>query len=189
MNELIGVLVVAGIIFGICFLVDKLYMRIFRNAEQYRSGMSVRLNKRYGSIGLLIGVLGIAGIFAGLSESVLLIVGGAFLTLVGTALVIYYLSFGVYYDARGFIRTAFWKKSRLYRYSQIQCQQLFVNGSQIIVELHMDDGRAVQLQPAMKGAAEFLDYAYARWKAEKGLCDEDCAFHDTNNSCWFPPAE
>ena len=189
MDKFFAVLIVAGAIFGICFLIDRLFTRLFRNAEQYHSGLSVRLNKRYGSIGLLLCVLGVAGLFTGLSESWILVAGGAFLAVIGTALIIYYISFGIYYDPKGFIHGAFWKKNKLYRFSQIQCQQLFTNGSAIIVELHMDDGRAIQLQPAMIGASDFLDYAYERWKAEKRLSDADCAFHDTDNSCWFPPAE
>ena len=93
MDKFLGVLIVAGAIFGICFLIDRLFARLFRNAEQYRSGLSVKLNKRYGSIGLLMCVLGLAAVFTGLAESWILVAGGAFLAVIGTALIIYYISF------------------------------------------------------------------------------------------------
>ena len=58
--EYVALLIIAAAIFGLCFLADKGFTKAFRGTKQHRSGRSVRLNKRYGSIGLLIAVLGIA---------------------------------------------------------------------------------------------------------------------------------
>ena len=57
--EYVAVIIVAALVFGVCFLVDKGFTKLFRNQQQHQSGTAVRLNKRYGSIGLLIAVLGV----------------------------------------------------------------------------------------------------------------------------------
>ena len=57
MKEILAVLVLAALVFGGCFLVDKGFTRLFRNQSQHRSGTAVRSNKRYGAIGILVGVL------------------------------------------------------------------------------------------------------------------------------------
>ena len=54
--------------------------------------------------------------------------------------------------------TTFGKKSVIYRYEEICTQQLYNSYGNIVIELHMRDGRAVQLQAGMVlkylGAAE-----------------------------------
>ena len=59
----------------------------------------------------------------------------------------------------------------------------------VVIELHMLDGRTVQLQSTMDGAYTFLDHAYAAWVRQTGRSDSDCAFHDPSNSLWFPTVE
>ena len=186
--EYIAVLILAAAVFGVCFLVDKGFTKVFRNQAQHMSGKAVRLNKKYGSIGLIIAVLGVAGIFSGLTEGWLLIAGGSLLVLMGGALVVYYMTFGVFYDSDSFVLTTFGKKSTTYAYKDIRCQQLYNSYGNIVVELYMEDERTFQLQLNMKGATEFLDYAFDKWLDQTGTAKEACTFHDTDNSCWFPPA-
>ena len=187
--EYIGVLVVAALVFGVCFLVDKGFTKLFRNQAQHMSGLAVRLNKKYGAFGLILAVLGIAGIFAGIGDGWLLIAGGALIVVVGVGLVVYYMTFGVFYDSDSFILTTFGKKSTTYHYRDIKCQQLYNSYGNIVIELHMNDGRTVQLQAGMTGVYPFLDKAFEGWCNQKGIREEDCTFHDPNNSCWFPPVE
>ena len=61
--EFVAVILIAAAVFGICYLIDKGFTKLFRSQAQHRSGMSVRLSKRYGSIGLLLVVLGIGAVF------------------------------------------------------------------------------------------------------------------------------
>lgn len=187
--ELLVVVLVAAGTFGVCWLIDKGFAKAFRSKPQHKSGLSVRLNKKYGAGGLIIGVLGIAGVFAGLSDSVALIGGGVILILMGLALVVYYMTFGVFYDEESFVLTTFGKKSDTYYYGDIQAQQLYNSYGTIVIELHMCDGRAVQLQSGMEGVYPFLDKAYAAWVRQTGRREEDCTFHDPANSCWFPTVE
>ena len=130
--ELIAVAIIAAVVFGLCFLVDKGFTRIFRGQQQHHSGTAVRLNKRYGSIGLIVAVLGVACLFAAPSQGVLLWVAGPILVLGGAALVAWYLSFGVFYDAEAFLVTNLFKKARRYTYDQIKAQQLYTASGNVI---------------------------------------------------------
>lgn len=187
--EYIAVLLVAGVVFGLCFLVDKGFTKLFRSQSQHMSGLAVRLNKKYGAFGLILFALGVATILTGLGQGWILIAGGALITVVGICLVVYYMTFGVFYDSDSFILTTFGKKSTAYRYQDIKSQQLYNSYGQIVIELYLSDGRTVQLQAAMKGLYPFLDTAFAGWCAQKGIAKEDCPFHDPENSCWFPTEE
>ena len=186
--EYIAVIVVAALVFGICYLVDKGFTKLFRSQAQHVSGKAVRLNKKYGSIGLIMVALGVAAIFSGLSTGALMLVCGSVLVLVGIGLVVYYMTFGIFYDDDAFVLTTFGKKSQTYPYKDILTQQLYVSYGNIVVELNLQDQRSFQVQLSMKGAAEFLDHAFAKWLEQNGKTMEECPFHDTKNSCWFPPA-
>ncbi len=180
----IPMLIIAALIFGVCFLIDKGFTKLFRSRKEHISGLSVRLNKRYGSVGVIVFVLGVAALFL---DSLLMLVCGIILMLGGVALIVYYMTFGVFYDDDSFVLTTFGKRSGAYQYRQIVGQQLYNSGGNIVVELHMDDGRAVQLHGGMAGAYPFLDAAFAAWLRQTGKNKEDCSFHDPDNSCWFPP--
>jgi hypothetical protein len=176
--------------FALCFAIDKGFTRLFRGKQQHQSGLSVRLNKKYGLVGIVLGVLGIAAVFAGLRESSkLLLAGGGIIIVMGAGLMVYYMTFGIFYDDDSFILTTFGRRSTTYAYSQIKCQQLYNAYGAILIELQMEDGRAVQLQATMEGVYPFLDKAFGAWLRQTGRNREDCPFHDPDNSCWFPPVE
>lgn len=189
MGPWIALLIVCAAVFGICFLIDKGFQKVFRGKVQHVSGLSVKLNKRYGSFGIVLFALGCAGLFAGLNGTKILLFGGPFVILMGAGLIVYYLSFGVYYDSDSFVYSTFGKKSVTYRYDQIEGQMLYLVNGGNIVELHMTDGKAVSLQSSMIGVYPFLDKAYAGWCRQKGIDPETCEFHDPSNSCWFPNVE
>ena len=183
-------ILVAAAVFGLCFLVDKGFTKSFRNQTQHKSGLSVRLSKRYALFGLILTLVGILAICMGLADGSVLLWGGVIVLLMGAGLITYYLTFGIFYDADSFIFTTFGKKSVVYSFSDIREQKLYVvQGGSIIVELHMADGRAVSLQSTMEGTYPFLDHAFAAWCRQTGRNPEECAFHDPSNSLWFPMEE
>ena len=175
--------------FGICYLVDKGFTKLFRSQAQHHSGLAVRLNKKYGSVGLIVAVLGLGAVFAGLTQGWVLSIGGGLLVLVGVGLVTYYMTFGVFYDKETFVLTTFGKRSTTYAYKDIKAQQLYNSYGNVLIELHMMDGRSVQLQAGMTGVYDFLDHAFFAWLRQTGRKLEDCGFYDPHNSCWFPPVE
>ena len=187
--EYIAVIIVAALVFGVCFLVDKGFTKLFRAQAQHMSGTAVRLSKRYGSIGLVIAVVGVAAIFTGLSSGVVLIIGGAVLAVFGIGLVAYYMAYAVFYDTDSFIFTTIGKRAKTYYYRDIKQQQLYNNQGHLLIELHMADGDTVQLQSTMEGCFAFMDHAFEGWLRQTGRTKESCPFYDPDNSCWFPPVE
>lgn len=183
------VILVAALAFGVCFLVDKAFTKLFRSQAQHMSGTAVRLSKRYGSVGLIFAVIGLGAVFAGLGDGWALIVGGAVMAALGMVLVVYYMSYAVFYDEESFIFTTFGKRAKTYYYRDICQQQLYNNQGHLLIELHMADGNTVHLQSTMNGCFAFMDHAFKAWLRQTGRKEEDCPFHDSDNSCWFPPVE
>lgn len=186
----IVIIILAAVTLGICYLVDKGFTRLFRSKPQHASGKAVRLQNHYCSGGVILCVLGVAAVFTGLADSLVLIIGGIFLVIVGICLIVFYVSFGIFYDEDSFILTSFGKGSRTYAYKEIRTQQLYNSyGNITIIELHMEDGSAVQVYSTMKGAYAFMDEAFAGYLRQTGKSRDDCPFYDPGNSCWFPNTE
>lgn len=188
--QLFPILVIAAIIFGICYLVDRAFTKAFRSKAQHRSGKAVRASKRYGVFGIGLICIGILAIITGVTDGPVLLWGGAFVLLMGICLAVYYLSFGIFYDDDTLLFTRFGKKDLTYSYGEIVGQKLYlVQGGNVIVELHMADGSAVSVHPAMDGIYPFLDTAFAGWCRQTGRNPEECEFHDPSQSLWFPTVE
>ena len=184
------ILLIAAAVFGLCFAVDKAFSKLFRSKAQHRSGMAVRANKRYGLFGVILSVLGIMAVCVGMTDGPVLLWGGIVVLLMGAALAVYYLSFGVFYDGETFLLSRFGKKEVTYRFSDIKGQKLYlVQGGNVVIELHMADGNTVSLQSTMDGVYPFLDTAFAAWCLQTGRDPQSCDFHDPSQSLWFPPVE
>lgn len=189
--QYIAVLMVFAALFGLFYLIDKGFTRLFRSKAQHRSGLAVRASKRYASIGMLLAVLGLAGIFSGLDGQKLMLAGGILLLAVGIGLIVYYITFGIYYDQDTMLLESFGKKGTVYRFESIRGQKLYqIQGGSIVVELYLEDGRTVTVQAGtMEGVYPFLDHAFAAWCRQKETAPEDCSFHDPANHLWFPSEE
>ena len=190
MAQFLPIALVAAVIFGICYLVDKTFSKLFRSKAQHRSGMAVRANKRYGLFGIILTVLGIMAIFVGITDGPVLIWGGIIVLLMGIALAVYYLSFGIFYDGESMLLQRFGKKDMTYLFRDILGQKLYlIQGGSIVVELHMADGSAVSVQSSFDGVYPFLDTAFAGWCLQTGRDPQSCDFHDPSQSLWFPTVE
>ena len=188
--SILPVLLVAATVFGVCFAVDKGFSKVFRSKAQHQSGMAVRVNKRNGVFGVGLSVIGVLAICLGITSGLALLLGGILVLLMGIGLSMYYLTHGIFYDGESFLVCTFGKKDRSYRYDQIREQTLYlIQGGNVIIELHMEDGTAVSLQSAMDGIYLFLDTAFAGWCLQKGIDPQTCDFHDPSRSWWFPHEE
>ena len=163
--------------FLLCFLVDKGFSKLFRSQPQHHSGKAVRLSKFYSLGGLILAVLGVISVLTGIAQSWLLALGGGVVLAVGIFLLVYYLTFGIYYDSDSFLAASFGKKSRAYRYEEIVSQQLYNNRGQILIELYMKDGTAVHLQSSMPNALAFMETAFSHWCEQRGVEKEACEFY------------
>ncbi len=188
--EFVAVILIAAATFGVCFLFDRGYTSVFRSKVQHRTGLAVRVNRRYAVFGLILAVLGIMALMVGVTDGWVLTVGGLVVLLLGAALITYYMTFGIFYDDDTFLLTTFGKRTVEYQFRDIVCQQLYaVQGGNVVIELHLRDKRAVSLQAGMEGAYPFLDHAFAAWCRQTGRDPENCPFHDPANSLWFPTEE
>ena len=178
---------VAALVLGVCWLVDRAFTKLFRSKAQHRSGKAVRASKRYGSIGTILMVLGVMACFV--LEN--LWIAGLIVGLMGLCMVVYYLSYGIFYDEETFLVSSLTRGNKTYSYGDIRCQQLYLlTGGNVIVELRMHNGDTVSIQSYMEGFDAFLDTAFAGWCAQRGIDPENCPFrHDTSQSCWFPSEE
>ena len=190
MAQFLPIALIAAVIFGLCYLVDKTFSKLFRSKAQHRSGMAVRANKRYGIFGVVLTVLGIMAIFVGITDGPVLLWGGAIVLLMGVSLAVYYLSFGIFYDGESLLLQRFGKKDVTHYYKDIVGQKLYlIQGGNIVVELHMKNGSAVSVQSSFEGIYPFLDTAFAGWCLQTGRNPQDCDFHDPSQSLWFPTVE
>ena len=190
MAQFLPLALIAAVIFGICYLVDKTFSKLFRSKAQHRSGMAVRASKRYGLFGVILTVLGIMAIFVGITDGPVLLWGGVIVLLMGIALAVYYLSFGIFYDGESLLLQRFGKKDVTHYYRDIVGQKLYlIQGGNIVVELHMADGSAVSVQSAFEGVYPFLDTVFAGWCLQTGRDPQSCDFHDPSQSLWFPSVE
>ena len=188
--QLAGIIIIMALVFGLCFLVDKGFTKLFRGKAEHMSGKSVRLNKRFATIGIILVVLGLAAFFMGLNDQKILLFGGPVVLLMGIGLIVYYMTFGIFYDDESFVLTTFGKKSGTYRYADIKEQRLYaIQGGTVVVELHLTDGRVASLQNTMTGALEFLDHAFAAWCRQTKRDPKGCDFHDPSRFMWFPMVE
>ena len=184
------IIVVAALTFGLCYLLDKGYTNTFRSQIQHRTGLAVRLSKRYAVFGLILTLLGILAVITGIADALMLLIGGIVVLLAGVCLSIYYRTFGIFYDADSFLLTTFGNRSTTYQFGDIRTQQLYVvQGGSIVIELHLSDGRAVHIQSGMEGAYPFLDHAFAAWCRQTGRNPDAGTFHDPSNHLWFPTEE
>ena len=183
------VLIVCALSFGLCWLIDKGFTKLFRSQAQHASGKAVRLSKRYATGGIILIILAVLAI-CNSGDSLLLLLGGLLILLVGSGLIVYYISTGIFYDEDTFLYTSFGKKNRVYRYQEICFQQLYViQGGSLLVELHMTDGTAVQVSSQMLDNEKFLSHAAVRWCRQRGIDPEHCEFLDPDNHRWFPSQE
>ena len=190
MAQFLPIALIAAVIFGLCYLVDKTFSKLFRSKAQHRSGMAVRANKRYGIFGVVLTVLGIMAIFVGITDGPVLLWGGAIVLLMGVSLAVYYLSFGIFYDGESLLLQRFGKKDVTHYYKDIVGQKLYlIQGGNIVVELHMKNDSAVSVQSSFDGVYPFLDTAFAGWCLQTGRNPQDCDFHDPSQSLWFPAVE
>ena len=185
--QAIVILLIAALVFLICWGVDRLFIRLFRSKAQHRSGLAVRSSKRYGLFGVIFTVLGILGIFSGTGGDKILLYAGIVVMLMGIALAVHYLSFGIFYDGESFLLCRFGRKDREHRYDEIVSQKLYtITGGSTVIELTLKDGSVLSLQSTMDGVYPFMDTAFAGWCLETGRRMEDCDFYDPSKSWWFP---
>lgn len=188
--QAIVIIFIAALVFALCWGVDKLFTGLFRSKAQHRSGLAVRVSKRYGIFGVMFSVLGILGIVTGAGGEAVLTYAGIVVLLMGLGLAVHYLSYGIFYDGESFLLCRFGKRSQEHRYEEIVSQKLYViTGGSTVIELTLKDGSTVSLQSTMDGVYPFMDTAFAGWCMQTHHEMDKCDFYDPSKSWWFPHEE
>lgn len=186
--KLLPVIIVVALTFGICFLLDFIFRKLFRNKIQHKSGLSVKASKKYAAFGLIAVSLGVAALFSA-KTGLWVVIAGSAMILLGVCLIVYFLTFGIYYDEESFIYSSFGHKNRVYKYECIIAQQLYASGANMVIELHLSDGSTLQLQSTMDGVYPFMNKAFHGWVRQNNKLIEDCKFYDPHRFSWFPDAQ
>ena len=163
-------LILCAFVFLVCFLVDLLLKKLFPKDKLEKSKQCVRLPRREAIFGVLLVFAAVVVLVRFLPQKmdVLLLIGAVVALLLGTLLLVSYCSFAIYYDEETFLYRNFRHKKTLYRYSQIRGQRSLQTRSGINTELFVGE-ESLQLYSAMQGLDAFLNKAFFRWCAVKGI--------------------
>lgn len=175
-------LLFAALVFGLCFLVDKLTGRLRKKA-----GLSpvVRLPLRYPVAAALLTLTAVgAGIYAVVKHSGLF--GGVAAVLL--ALAVYFLycygQMGIDYDEERFtFRKG--KVSQKFAFGDIDGQRVAVSRRSFCLVLCLGKDEVV-IYGNMQGVQPFLNTAYQGWCRAKGLDPEAQDWHNPADFRWFP---
>lgn len=174
-----------ALVFGLCFLVDKLWQRHKRVAVSDIEPNRVRLPRSNNIFGALLAVGGFAlllfiapiegGIWWFLSIAVLLI---------GLFLLVNFLATGIDYDEAGFTYRRLGRRSQTFTYDQIRGQRSFANRAGVNVLLYAGD-EDIYLYSAMKGTRGFMQTAFNGWCIANGIDPEEVSPPNPENMIWF----
>lgn len=175
-------LLFAALVFGLCFLVDKLTGRLWEKAV--RSPV-VRLPLRYPVAAALLTLTGVGvGIYAVMKRSVLFGVGAAVLLALAVYFLYCYRRMGIDYDGEGFT----FRKGRVsqrFAFGAIDGQRVAVSRRSFCLVLCLGRDEVV-IYGNMQGVRPFLDAAYQGWCRAKGLDPAAQDWHNPADFRWFP---
>lgn len=172
-----------ALVFGLCFLVDKLWQRFVKNADFDQS--KVRLARSNIVFGTLLAVFGLVLLLFVAPEQ-----GGiwwfmtAVILLVGLFLLANYCLTGIDYNEMGFTYRRLGHRLQSFSYDQICGQRTFANRAGINVLLYAGD-EEIYLYASMKGTQAFLSTAFNGWCAAHGIDPEQVSPPNPENMIWF----
>ena len=172
------------LVFGLCFLVDKLYYRLTQRRLASLAGM-VRLPRRSVVFGIVIDAVAIAALLflAPKQGWIWRALGGALLV-IGTYMIFNYCTTRIDYDDEGFTyRQGFRKKQRLL-FRDIRGETAFAARSGINATLFVGE-EEVNVYSSMEGVQEFLRVAFQSWCRSRGIDPDTANPPNPGNLIWF----
>ena len=103
---MIAYLFIAVLVFAACYGVDKGFSKLFRSRKEHQSGKAVKHNKRAALFGLVLAVLGVAGILAGIGTSLGLLLLSAVVLLMAAVFVLAFVDMTAFHTAYAVLLTA-----------------------------------------------------------------------------------
>lgn len=182
-------LIICAVVFLLCFLIDLLLKKLFPKEAIEKGKQVVRLPRRGAIFGVILVFTALVVFVRILPQKMdtLLLIGGIAALLLGAVLLVNYCSFAIYYDEETFLYKDFRHKKTLYHYSQIRGQRSMLTRSGVNTLLFVGE-ESLQLYSAMQGLDSFLNKAFFRWCAVKGI-DPDSVENNPAMLTYFPDPE
>lgn len=187
--QYVYLLIIAALVFGLCFLIDFLFKKLFPKSKLEGSKRVVRMPRRSAIWGLILTLFPVVVLLFWLPPEgdTALTIGCVVAILFGLVLLVQYFSFGIWYDEETFLFKDLRRGRRTYHYSQIKGQQSLMTRSGIQATIFVGED-VIEVSSAMQGLPDFLDKAFYRWCAAKGI-DPDSVENNPAMLTYFPALE
>lgn len=172
----------AGLIFGLCFLADRLIGRVLRRC-QVRSTVKPPLRYPILSGVLLAAAAGVA-VYSIKADRLKYLPGAGIFLAVAVYALVYYRTTEITYDKTSFVFHRGKQKAR-FLFGDIQGQRADVTRRTKCLVLCIGNEQVV-IYSNMQGYRPFLAQAYEGWCAAKGLDPAGQPWHDPDDTRWFP---
>lgn len=175
-----------GIIFLLCFLIDKLFQKIFPRSETEKRGQVVRLPRRNAVTSIILIFVAVSVLLFLMPEGgdTLMLVGCIVAIIMGVIILVNYLGFAIYFDDEGFVYKDLRRKKTAYRYSQIRGQRSVQTRSGINSTLFVADDE-INVYSSMQNLNTFLSKAFYQWCKVKQI-DPATIENNPRMFTWFP---
>lgn len=175
-----------GVVFLICFLIDKLLQKLFPKHELENSKNVVRPPRKSAVFGVLLLVFPLMALLFWMPEE-----GDPLLTiccigamLMGAFLLFTFFSVAIYYGEDGFLYKTLRGGKKEYRYADIRGQRSLMTRGGVNTILFVGEDE-LNLYSAMQNLNPFLKHAFFRWCQAKGI-DPDGIENNPRLFTWFP---
>lgn len=174
-------LIFMGIIFILCFGIDKLFGKVIPRDNR----KAVRQRRRTVTFGVLLTFFGFVILLGFYSQlSWYLRVGCVIVMLMGVFLLVQYFAFAIRYDENGFSYKALGKKGFSCAYGEILGQTSLLTRSGVNSTIYTKKG-GMHVYSSLEGLDQFLKTAFAHWCEEKGV-DPDTVENNPQYLTYFP---
>ena len=178
--------VFCGIVFLLCFLVDKLIQKLFPKHALEKSKNVVRPARKSAVFGILLLVFPLMALLFWMPEEgdTLLTICCVGAMIMGAFLLFTYFSVAIYYGDDSFLYKTLRGGKKEYRYAQIRGQRSLMTRGGINTILFVGEDE-INLYSSMQNLNPILKHAFFRWCAAKGI-DSDSVENNPRMFTWFP---
>ena len=183
------IVAVCAFVFLVCFLLDTLFKRLFPKSKLEKSKTAVRPARRSATFGVILLFVPVVVLLFFMPEGgdTLLLIGCIAALIFGVILLVNYFSVTIYYDDEKFLYKTLRGGKKEFHYGQIRGQRSLMTRGGINTILFVG-GEEINLYSSMQNLNAFLNKAFYRWCAEKGI-DPDSVENNPRMFTWFPDPE
>ena len=183
------IVAVCAFVFLVCFLLDTLFKHLFPKSKLEKSKTAVRPARRSATFGVILLFVPVVVLLFFMPEGgdTLLLIGCIAALIFGVILLVNYFSVTIYYDDEKFLYKTLRGGKKEFHYSQIRGQRSLMTRGGINTILFVG-GEEINLYSSMQNLNAFLNKAFYRWCAEKGI-DPDSVENNPAMLTYFPDPE